>query len=277
MLRLLDRILTARPELILLTDDEVAKLSAYLAELPRLVQSMSRMQAQARGELPDEYADERARRSHLRSVLRYNQAIRDTPRLVDQRTDAVAQPQLRVEPSHVDGSRVTHDDPKPDLLAIDLVDQARTRPGMKSDEAQASALRLAGSDSAFKSKSIHEMAKQIGCSPSTLRKTAFWTELLKEQPHRQRTKGPTPKAATFTPAVEARAFSSDEDDPLGRLIAAEEKAVIEQVNASGMDELAKAQTIMKLRAGDISPEEAIQVAKMHPASDRGPRKPFKKL
>ena len=152
---------------------------------------------------------------------------------------------------------------------------AAAKPRVTKDQAHLEALRLSRNDRAFKSLSVHEMAERISCSPNTLRGTQFWIDLLKEQPQRQRSKGPTPKAVGLTKAVEANAVQHTELDPLGKLIADEEQAAIDLVRGSGMGDAEKTATIQKLQAGEMTTQQAIDTAKMFEPTSRKPAAPFK--
>ena len=122
------------------------------------------------------------------------------------------------------------------------------------------------------------MAKAIGCNFHTLEKTEFYKELVIKEPHRKRTKGSTPRAVSLTDATLAKAEQSTEPDPLDKLIAAEnEKNAIQRVNASGMGEDEKQATIDKLKNGEMTPQQAIDIADMHPPTSCPRAGKFKSL
>jgi hypothetical protein len=87
---------------------------------------------------------------------------------------------------------------------------------MTKEVANEKMMALAKNNPDFVKKGIHDMAKEIGCSSSTIHKTSFW-RTLRDQTGRSRNKN-TPKVVSLTDSLEATVGEGDEHEILERLI-----------------------------------------------------------
>jgi hypothetical protein len=97
----------------------------------------------------------------------------------------------------------------------------RSRKGMSIDEANAAARRLAKCDIAFVKLPIREWAKRIGCTISTVSKTALWQEVMRRS-GRGRVPGGVPKTVSLTENINACLGEGRPNEVLDQLIAEQE-------------------------------------------------------
>jgi hypothetical protein len=139
-------------------------------------------------------------------------------------------------------------------------------------DANAELARSAAKDPDFKQLSIHDMAKRIGCSPATVKKTEFWGRVLNEQPSRKRTKVAAAKEVQLTEVALENTEQKTEPDVVNDLIArermADEEKAVAAVQASKMPDDHKAAMISNLRNGALSPFEARKIAEEFPMPRR---------
>ncbi|MFM9959685.1 MAG: hypothetical protein ACKV2Q_00465 [Planctomycetaceae bacterium] len=143
---------------------------------------------------------------------------------------------------------------------------------MDKDIADLIARRLDKDDPRFKHGDVGMWAKRIrdyqiqttgllwSCSTTTVHATGFWSEVMKESGRGRQNRS----VKTVAYSAKTAATFSGADSVLNELAAREEQPAIDAVMQSRMTDDAKAATVEKIRAGEMTPAQAIELAKTFP-------------
>lgn len=154
-----------------------------------------------------------------------------------------------------------------ELIAAPLIPKR-----MDKDLAEIIARKLDKADPQFNHGDAEAWAKRIrehqsqltgelwSCSKATVHSTAFWGEVMIASGRGRKSRS-VPTVAFSAKAV---ATVEGEDSVLNELAAREEQPAIDAVMQSGMDEKGKAATVNKIKAGEMTLAQAIELAKQFP-------------
>jgi|GEM_PF-1756360 len=194
-----------------------------------------------RGALPPEWNDEptTARDCELMAdnLLRWIEAMRTAPNSTE------TPPRVKIAPQRMDKGLA-------DLIARQL---DKGDPKFKHGDAETWAKR------------IRERQNQLtglmwSCSAATVHATDFWDETMLALGRGRKSRSvPTVAYSEKTAATVANG-----DSVLSELVAKEEQLAIDAVMQSGMKDGSKAATVEKIKAGEMTPAQAIELSKTFP-------------